>query len=320
MGRLQSFLMIVIWIACGWLAAEEAPLKPNGAKVKELLAKRCNRWKDVKTLYVEFERRTINTVWNGRTSAKGSARYIYPKVGRLDIQGDDAESIVLTRANKYYNYQVRSQYVDQYDLPSSFADKPLAMVADSLMPIYVWLMPLDTEFFERNFELSFAEESPTVIRLKGRTNYAEYSVARFFGASRYCTVDISLDPQTLHPKRIAYEQNKSVVDIDFKKIYVNLKLQDSDFEYRPIERWQFYAHHLDGTLRGIETAKPAKRKTDNRNGSQNIPLELVVPLASHFWSLSNPGSGVPLVVLVVDLVAWQARISWNERRISKGNR
>ena len=184
-------------IACTGCDEREpaVPFKPHSARVQELLAERHQRFADVTTVYVEFEERRDDQIWNESETRSGTLRYVYPGQGRLDLTGKDSESIVATDAGEIWLYRSSQKQIAVFPLAT-----PVRPLCDlGLIPAaYQWLLPLSPELFDARQELQVVQETDEAVYLKGRCHQPGLQS----DDRNPDLIEVVLDKQTMYPRKI----------------------------------------------------------------------------------------------------------------------
>lgn len=215
------------------------PLQANSEPVKELLRRRCEKWKDVKNCYAEMEVRTVEKMWGVTSDKKVSIRYIYPTHGRLDVLGEDAESYVLAPEGRLAHYRVSLQQVVDYQLDISSGPKNVGTLGHRYGNPFGWLFPIDAKSLEQFHHLDIVEDKADkkkqTVHLHGKWRLEPW----LFSSGGDCDIDIRLNATSYFPEQIVVvESNGNMQTYKFTAIRPNVEIQTADFDFTVPKGWQ----------------------------------------------------------------------------------
>lgn len=236
-----AILLCTHVIGTGLLAGcqiEHEPLKPHSKHVAAFLESRHAKFANTTSIYAEYKITNEDVVW--RTTTKNSAimRYVRPNLGRLDIQGDDPQSLVVTRDGELWEFRPPTRTVKVFQLPQ---DAENGFANSAIIPVALqWLLPVDPHTFDSRYELTVVTESDEEIQLKGRRH------------SGFTTdeLEIWIDKKTYFPRKIivmSMSGNRTICE--YTVVKTNMEILPTDFVPAVPDGWKKL---VGGTLPNIE--------------------------------------------------------------------
>lgn len=197
------------------------------SRVDKLLRQWADRTSQIKSLYTEFSQSTKDAVWQKDTQANGSARYLAPDRARLDIMGDNAQSLVVTGKREIWHYKVEDKQITVYHLNEDV--DPQAALEDGPLP---FLFATKPERAKQRYTFEILEEDDNIIKTKIVPKLEE-------DKSNFTYAIVTLDKENLLPKQLFFEEvNQNTVTYDFVKIWTNIDIKLTDFDPVQPEGWK----------------------------------------------------------------------------------
>lgn len=205
-------------------AADGAGILDN--RVDELLREWSVRTGEIKSLYAQFTRTTVDKQWKAKEVDEGSARYLAPGRARLDIEtAERAESHVLTDQNELWLYLPPQKKIKIFKLNKQAKADALD---DGPLPFLFGAKP-DTAKIRYRFEILAEDQKMVQTRVypkleKDRQNFV------------WC--EMTLNKETFLPNQLKFlEPNNNEVTFTFKGIWTNIEINPSDFEGKRVKGW-----------------------------------------------------------------------------------
>lgn len=218
-------------------------------RVDRLLEEWSKKTQKIQTLYVTFVKTTEDKIWGTKGVAEGSARYFHPNRARLDVQGEDAESYVLT-GNEIWHYRVALQQIVIYELPAEMQKKD--RLQDGPLP---FLFAAEPNQAKARYRFQIIKEDAKQIQLLIVPKFAK-------DQEDFKQAEVWLDRDKLLPNRLYFiEHNGNRVTFDFKGIWQNIDIKESDFVGQIVDKWQVSRKKLDD--------EKARRSVGRQNAGQD---------------------------------------------------
>jgi hypothetical protein len=187
----------------------------------------------IRSLYTEFNRTIIDPVWNSKDVSPGSARYLSPRMARLDVKGGrDPESLVLPGNGEAWHFKPAVQpgqpsIVEIHLLPKDVNEKDV--LEDGPLP---FLFATKPEKAKQRYKFEIIEESETMLRAK-ITPKLEDDQRDFVEA------EITLKKADWLPTRITIlESTKQQVIYDLSQTWTNIEIKQEDFAASVPKGWK----------------------------------------------------------------------------------
>lgn len=216
---LAHFLSAIAFFAQLDIAANQTS-SPTESRVDQILREWSDHSSKVRSLYTEFTRTSIDHAWKDRESAEGSARYLHPGVGRLDILGDNAETYIINSQGEIHEYKPWARQVNIYELDDwNDADRDLWMR-------HHWsalFLLFDRESAIAKYHFKIVDETEDTIRLKIKplTPLDQKNLA---------SVEVWLYRSRYLPAKVAIHQpNQNLVEYVFHGVWTNIEINPDDF-------------------------------------------------------------------------------------------
>jgi TIGR03009 family protein len=199
-------------------------------RVDVLLREWSERTGTIKSMYAEFTRTTIDKVFRNKEEAKGSARYLQPNKARLDIEGE--ESFVLT-GKEIWHYRIALKQIKVFQLPPDAAEAQ--DIQDGPLPFLFGAKP-DKAKARYNFRI--LKEDDRVVHVEVLPKLRE-------DQQNFSQAEIWLNKENFQPNQLKFvEANGNEIVFDFKKIWTNININESDFSGKAIDGWQVIVQKL----------------------------------------------------------------------------
>ncbi|QDU64024.1 Outer-membrane lipoprotein carrier protein [Planctomycetes bacterium Pan216] len=249
---MKPTLKIIIPLLIGTLASlgvalAQPPIGILDDRVDTLLRQWSERTSKIESLYVEFTRTTFDPVWRAKEVAKGSARYLAPKMARLDIGGDNPESYVLTGDGEIWEYKAAIEQLTIFELPEEMRKD--ADLQDGPLP---FLLGADPGKAKARYRIDIIAEDEKLVHLKITPKLQE-------DMQNFTTVELWLNRETFLPEKLFFtEPNQSEVTFDFAdpdpketgtRIWINIDISPDDFRGRmPTgDKWRIIRRKVEAT-------------------------------------------------------------------------
>jgi hypothetical protein len=249
----SRFIMLIILCVCGmvfsWMGGSAA-WADDGAQILESRVDAVLReWSEntgqVRSLYTVFNRTIIDPVWNDKDVSPGSARYLSPRMARLDVTGGrDPESLVLPGNGEAWHFKPATQagqpsIVEIHKLPKEVNEKDV--LEDGPLP---FLFATKPEKAKQRYKFEILEETDTVLRAK-ITPKLEDDQRDFVEA------EITLSKTDWMPSKIMIlESTKQQVVYDLSKTWTNIEIKQEDFAATVPKGWKAIQMQANGPEAG----------------------------------------------------------------------
>lgn len=203
-------------------------------RVDALLREWSVRTADVTSLYTEFTRSTDDKVFRKKEVVEGSARYLKPNRGRLDIvTGESPESFVLTSERELWQYLPKEKKIVVYRLPPS---QESTQLEEGPIPFLFGTKP---EQAKSRYRFELIEEGDKIIHVRVHPKLQE-------DQANFAWCELWLSKETFLPERMKFlESNQNEVTFVFKTMVSNIEIKASDFEVRRLKGWDYIVKRLD---------------------------------------------------------------------------
>lgn len=215
------------------LAATAAQAQPSAGilddRVDILLRDWSQKTSQIRSLYAEFERTTVDKVWGTKETAKGSARYMAPQKARLDILGENAESYVITGTGEIWEYKPPTKQITVYELPPEMI-KEVKNIQDGPLP---FLFGTEPEKAKARYRFEIIHRDEKMIHVKVFPKLQE-------DKQHFVWAEIRLDGKTFLPTMLIFQEaNSNEVTFDFgQSVWTNIEINEDDFVGKPIKDWR----------------------------------------------------------------------------------
>ena len=212
-------------------------------RIDTLLRQWGERAADVKSLYCEFTRVTEDKAWRTKERANGSARYLHPKRARLDVLGENAESVVLTGAGDIWVYVPAKKKINIYELPPNAENDPLQ---NGPLP---FLFERDPEKARGRYRFELLGEDERIIHLRVHPKLGP-------DQATFVRAELWLDKKSFLPAKLVFiESNRNEVTYVFNKIWTNIPLDPDVFVGKRIKGWKVIVQKIG---KDADAARPKK--------------------------------------------------------------
>lgn len=226
MNRIVGSMMLLAWLLVVGPASGQGPFED---RVDALLRQWSQRTSEIRTLYAEFDRISVDKVFRSTDEAEGSARYKAPKEARMDIVGGSTpESHLLTKDGEIWHYEKTKQQITIYELPEEIKQKP-NLQEEGPLP---FLFGADPQRAKERFKFTILDEDEEVVHAriepKLQADQKDFDVA-----------EIWLVKKSFLPRKMIFEQpNNAQVTYDFTGIWTGVELNDEDFQPKRVKGWR----------------------------------------------------------------------------------
>jgi TIGR03009 family protein len=221
----------LLLLAGGFALADDGKLLEN--RVDTVLREWSEKTGQIRSLYTVFTRTIVDPVWNGKDVSPGSARYLSPKMARLDVTGGQMpESLVLPGNGEAWHYKPANQnaqdnIVEIHKLPQDVQEKDV--LEDGPLP---FLFATKPEKAKQRYKFEILEEDEQILRAK-ITPKLEDDQRDFVEA------EITLKKTDWLPTRISIlEATKQQVTYDLSQTWTNIEISPSDFAVSVPKGWK----------------------------------------------------------------------------------
>lgn len=218
-------------LAGGVTLADDGKLLEN--RVDTVLREWSEKTGQIRSLYTVFTRTIVDPVWNDKDVSPGSARYLSPKMARLDVTGGRMpESLVLPGNGEAWHYKPANQnaqdnIVEIHELPRDVQEKDV--LEDGPLP---FLFATKPDKAKQRYKFEIIEEDENVLRAK-ITPKLEDDQRDFVEA------EITLKKADWMPTRISIlEATKQQVTYELSQTWTNIEISESDFAVSVPKGWK----------------------------------------------------------------------------------
>ena len=228
--RLFAFIFLTVGAEIA-TAEEGRQLLEN--KADAVLRQWSEKTGKIQSLYTVFNRTIIDPVWQTKDVSPGSARYVAPKMARLDITaGTRPEHLLLPGNGEAWHFKPavnedQDNIVEVHKLPNDVKERDV--LEDGPLP---FLFATQPEKAKQRYKFEITEELPEYYRIKITPKLEE-------DQKDFVTAEIVLDKIKLLPSRITIlESTKQEVTYDIQNIWTNIEIKATDFAVEVPKGWK----------------------------------------------------------------------------------
>ncbi len=218
-------------LAGGVAFADDGKLLEN--RVDTVLREWSEKTGQIRSLYTVFTRTIVDPVWNDKDVSPGSARYLSPKMARLDVTGGRMpESLVLPGNGEAWHFKpanqnVQDNIVEIHKLPQDVQEKDV--LEDGPLP---FLFATKPDKAKQRYKFEILDENEEMLRAK-ITPKLEDDQRDFVEAV------ITLKKTDWLPTRISIlEATKQQVTYELSQTWTNIEISQTDFSVSVPKGWK----------------------------------------------------------------------------------
>ena len=202
-------------------------------RIDTLLRQWGERAAEVKSFHCAFTRITEDKVWRTKERAKGKVWYLHPKRARLDVLGENAQSVVLDGAGDIWVYDPAKKQINIFKGRPHAAEDPLR---DGPLP---FLFERDPRKARHRYRLELLGEDETIIRLRV---YPKLNKDK----ATFVRAELWLEKKRFLPTKLVFvEPNRNEVTYLFEGIRDNLRLDPDKFVGKRWKGWKVVVQRID---------------------------------------------------------------------------
>jgi hypothetical protein len=232
--RIYRLFVLVLSIAAGqtaWAYQGGQDILEN--KADAVLRQWSDKTGKIQSLYTVFNRTIFDPVWQEKDSSAGSARYLAPKMARLDIVGGKRpEHLLLPGNGEAWHFKPavnaeQENIVEVHKLPNEVKEKDV--LEDGPLP---FLFATQPEKAKQRYKFEIIEEKPTAYLIRITPKLEE-------DQKDFVQAEILLDKEKLLPTQIKIlEATKQEVTYQIENIWTNIEIKTTDFAVDVPKGWK----------------------------------------------------------------------------------
>jgi hypothetical protein len=229
---LLRLALSTLGLSClGPLRADDGQLLEN--RVDSVLREWSEKTGNIRSLYTVFTRTIVDPVWNQKDVAQGSARYLSPRMARLDVTGGlTPESLVLPGNGEAWHFKPANQnnqanIVEIHKLPQDMNEKDV--LEDGPLP---FLFATKPDRAKQRYKFEILEENDAMLRAKITPKLQE-------DQRDFVEAEVTLQKTDWMPTRISIlEATKQQVTYELSKTWTNIEISPGDFATNVPKGWK----------------------------------------------------------------------------------
>ena len=252
--RLSALALLIVGVNSA-STQQAQPLLQN--KADFVLQQWSDKTGKIQSLYTVFNRTIVDPVWQTKDTSPGSARYVSPKMARLDITaGNRPEHLLLPGNGEAWHFKPavnpdQENIVEVHKLPNDVKERDV--LEDGPLP---FLFATQPEKAKERYKFEITEETESSYRIKITPKLEE-------DQKDFVQAEILLDKEKLLPSRITIlEATKQEVTYEIQNIWTNIEIKPTDFAVEVPKGWK----RIDMAAPAADVAGPQKQNAAGPQG------------------------------------------------------